>query len=205
MTKCSIADNVKVLRTGRYNQFISLEVAGEGKTLTIIAVYIPHKTSKWYGKRVAEDLFTEIIEHAVQRQNMGPVIIVGDFNGRTAGHQPKEAETMWQRRIEDDVLNAHRRKLLLLLEVLGMVVMNGTRISPDTWKHMYLIGRKASTIDYLCCCPEDAKMIASFQIGRILDTSDHKVLKLCLKWNHMRDCSKQTYTKSALAKKRRGL
>lgn len=40
-------------------------MVGEGKILMIIVVYILYKISKWYGKRVVEDLFIEIIEYVV--------------------------------------------------------------------------------------------------------------------------------------------
>lgn len=170
-------------KVGRQKQYISVEVLGEGKALTIVFVYLPHNGSPVHEIRPSQDLYVELTEHVTQRQNHGPVIIIGDMNGRTRGQQAGGyAGAAWQRKTEDEEMNEHGTRLLQLLQILGMVILNGNTRYPDSWRHTFFKGKARSTIDYCCACPEDAEYVRSLQVGSMLGTSDHKPLWLCLQW-----------------------
>lgn len=47
-TRLDIAGStsLRVVRKGRYNQFVYVKIIGEGRMLTIVFAYIPHRASK---------------------------------------------------------------------------------------------------------------------------------------------------------------
>lgn len=164
MIKQSLEQHTSLLKVGRHQEFVSIEVKGKNTALTVIFAYIPHKQSRVYGNRDVQDLYVKLIKHIMQRQTYGPVILLGDINARTCGRQQTGyQQEIWLRKTQDAVMNNHGEQLILL-QIAGMVILNETQRFPDSCKYTYHKVNKQSIIDYCCRCPDDAHIIKCFQV-----------------------------------------
>ena len=119
-----------------------LKTAGD---VYICTVYIPPETFKYFNHDLLEDLAENILSFSV----MGHLILMGDFNARTATENdfvPQEGNTFVplctqkyldepKRRFSfDNIINNHGKWLLDLCRTLDLRILNG-RVKGNSFGH----------------------------------------------------------------------
>lgn len=84
--------------------------------------------------------------------------------------------------------------------MLGITILNGAGKFQKSWKHVFEVKRRKSSIDDACCGPENVGIVASFKVCQLLKSSYH--IPLCIQWNHERDYSRIAIVASTLAKRK---
>ena len=116
-------------------------------------------------------------------------MVMGDMNARIAhaqielwdhGLQPFDKDghialdTAWDRRSNDETINAQGLTMLSMMHSMNMIVLNGTRRFKGTGHFScYTSSKGASTIDYALVVHDALDTIDTFEIGRISPNSDH--------------------------------
>ena len=119
----------------------------------ICATYIPPENSSFYRNRDHVDPYVELENDIGTFQAMGNIIIVGDFNARTANKVDYSTTTQ----LHDDPSDLHAHKHISILESLGRI----KRFSSDT------VSNKFGTLLLDICKSTDMRILNGRTLGDI--------------------------------------
>ena len=156
------------------------------------------------------NLFDVLQEDIFYYDQIGTVLIAGDFNARTGSKpdfivsdstisEPDENDylfdTACSRASQDKTCNARGSQLLDICKSTDFLIANG-RLGNDCEKgaFSYFSKQSCTTIDYLLLKADDFSMINQFSLGNFTTFSDHAPLCFDLKMTSIpRDKDRQNY------------
>ena len=163
-------------------------------------LYAREKTSRVYRH---EDIdYFELLESDIAKfQNLGKVLVTGDFNGRTGTNsdfiiydryidagpdnsiQYNDIPVRFNR---DRAVDAYGRRLLELCKTTSLLIANGRLGSDSETGEFTFYGEKGcSTVDYLLLSFIDFETVSYFEICDITEFSDHVGLSFGLHCKQM--------------------
>ena len=182
-------------------QFIWFKISENGNHIRIAACYFAPQVSKIYkGRGLAHtDPFAALNADIATYSQLGEVLIVGDFNARTASEQAsilcckddcdpiwltEESNHQWERISEDKGYNLFGEQLLTLCGAFDLVICNGLTRWAKSGNFTCNTYNGASVVDYVIClhglCEKMEEVLVGYQLWDL--KSDHKPIYLCFSW-----------------------
>ncbi|KAF5374622.1 hypothetical protein D9615_008976 [Tricholomella constricta] len=156
----------------------------------ILGIYIPPSGSNWpaWSSVDPEDCCFGLIDLA-HRTTSKPVLVLGDFNARTASRQVGSPHSPVRQSL-DEVTNARGMRLLSILHAHSLVILNGTAYEhprPGAYTSFQPIG--SSVVDYALVSQALLPCLPSAAL-RVVDTewSDHAHLRLEVNFPSIASC-----------------
>ena len=137
-----------VMKKGVHGNLLWIETKKmiTNKSVFVAVVYLPPRQSPFEEDvdGIRDQLMTDVMKY---RKN-GEIIVLGDMNSRVGSLSNMIADREYRRRSEDDRVDSRGRRLLELLNMNGIVVLNGVK---ETAKCTFIKvgGRGRSVIDYI--------------------------------------------------------
>ena len=149
-------------------QFVWLKISENGNHIRIAACYFAPQVSKIYKSRGLDhkDPFAALKTDIAIYSQLGEVLIVGDFNARSAGEQAsvlcckedgdpiwltEESNHQWERISEDKGCNFFGEQLLTLCGAFDLVICNGMTRWEKSGNFTCNTYNGASVVDYAIC------------------------------------------------------
>ena len=116
--------------------------------------------------------FDKLMEQLYTYQNMGKIILMGDYNARCGQNSDyiEGVDTVPPRDILDETENHHGDNLISFLTDVNFCMLNG-RFRDREWTHVSPVGK--SVVDYMCVPYEQLEHIKSFTIMKMSDIIDN--------------------------------
>ena len=192
-------------------QFVWLKISENGNHIRIAACYFAPQVSKIYKNRGLDhkDPFAALKTDIAIYSQLGEVLIVGDFNARTAGEQAsilcckedsdpiwltEESNHQWERISEDKGCNFFGEQLLTLCGAFDLVICNGMTRWEKSGNFTCNTYNGASVVDYAICshnlCGKMEEMLIGDQIWDL--KSDHKPIYLSFSWTEKKQLGSKT-------------
>ena len=116
--------------------------------------------------------FDKLMEQLYTFQNMGKIILMGDYNARCGQNSDyiEGVDTVPPRDILDETENHHGDSLISFLTDVNFCMLNG-RFRDREWTHVSPVGK--SVVDYMCVPYEQLEHIKSFTIMKISNIIDN--------------------------------
>lgn len=198
--KNSLKDNVVVVGKNDYG-LLWLKICGQilnHNTDTFIGYLYAREKNSRVSRHEDVDYF-EILEADIAKfQNLGKVLVTGDFNARTGTSTdfivydryidvgPDEDIVRYtdipERVNKDRVIDTYGRRLLELCKSTNLLIANGRwGFDNNIGDFTYLGERGCSVVDYLILPLLDFDTVSSFKINDVTEFSDHAGLSFKLK------------------------
>lgn len=155
------------------------------KEIRVVPIYV--NCSDW------ESEFREI-ENLLSLVSRYNCILIGDFNARIGELQGLECDNInWSESVKNDrksydgVINARGRKLIDLMDDMGMIVLNGRTNGDMNGELTFLGAMGESVIDYACVSGSIIDSVSKFEVCA-MNHSDHMPIVLELKIERNENC-----------------
>ena len=164
------------------------------KNLFVLGCYIHDTTSKYFDPNAFDNLAMEISKICDENT---PLILTGDFNGRTGEvddtfEESQDIEliikpqppysSLPHRKNCDNVINQQGRSILELCQILDLRILNGRSLGDPIGNFTYFNANLgASTIDYSLCSQNLYENVKNFMVLPQNELSDHSKIVTELK------------------------
>jgi exonuclease III len=163
------------------------------QNIYLCVCYIPPESSRFYTHNKNFDFFELIEDDIIHYNEIGTVILTGDFNARTGNSNdficnikldkfvesfPNnicETESYIEKRVSQDVVtNCFGNKLLQICKNTDMRILNG-RHTDDAGKGYFTFISKngKSVVDYVITSSDNFTIVNNFQVADLTTFSDH--------------------------------
>ena len=202
----SLSENVKPLQTNYEDiQAVSItpDPSDPSTKFTLINVYDSPENSSFKYKRklIDHDQLTtlEQLTEFIAKNNLGQVVLVGDFNARTRNlnHEFEQADDFEQnsgfkshpvessRSSRDRVINARGKLLIDLMACANLTILNGNMLGDIFGDFTCQNYRGSSLVDYIAVSENLFNLIERFEVLDLTSYSDHRPCKCLIKMkNH---------------------
>ena len=153
----------------------------------VVGTYINDMTSTYYNEKIFEELHSDILKFS---NGKNPILITGDFNGRTAELDdmfredenpsqevipiPNTFVNLPKRRNCDKVLNSHGEKIIHFCHIFDLKILNGRTTGDPLGNFTHLnVNKGESAIDYSICKEYLYNYVENFMVLPLNEISDH--------------------------------
>ena len=192
MIKKSIRQGVKILPNSNShiawlkfdNVFFHME-----KDLYVGVIYVPPASSN---QNITNDIWDKLEESILKYYEMGNIMMLGDFNGRTGvGNDSIEycktvdcdmfiSSPVPRRNSKDKMVNKDGRILLDLCRHTNTIILNGRTVGDVQGQCTSFQYNGTSVIDYGVITREFFKHILYFKVIGLTHLSDHSPIEVCV-------------------------
>ncbi|KAL3677231.1 hypothetical protein R1sor_027179 [Riccia sorocarpa] len=188
--KTDLAVKCEVEFADPHKQFLTVKLLSQSPAFVIFAYFAPLGSHVYHG-REESDPFVSLSQEIIRCQELGPVFIVGDFNGRIGLAQGEEHENQriweqtrpggqWERTSQDRCLNRFGEALIRLLNVCSLTVLNGTKKFPGTDRLTFQATMGGSVVDFVLVTGDGREQVDTLSLLPWQLDSDHCPVKFSL-------------------------
>ena len=200
LIKKYLRKDYKILKSS--NNFVWIEVDKKciknlNENFLVVGTYINDITSTYYDEKIFEEFYSDILNFGKDNK---PVLITGDFNGRTSDIDDtfREVGNLHQetipiqntfvdlpkRRNCDKILNSHGEKIIHICKTFDLKILNGRTRGDPIGNFTHLNTNKGeSTIDYGICNESLYECVENFMVLPLNEISDHSKIVTVLRNN----------------------